>query len=535
MVSPANTRSYFQRSYRPQDILLLAFVFLCINIAVNFIYSLKGMGYPYNSFLVDPKDRFGDFFKVIDAFNIVKIWPGDNPYEGATQIYARPFASLYYVLFGKLILQFGHQYLIYAALCFTFLISIVLTSSIAGSNLKTIFLALVSYPVIFAIDRGNFAIIVFLFLLIALITRRDFLSTFLIAAAASLKITPLIFILPLLVREPITIRRTVKIIAQTAIWLLLINFFSAMILKQIFTTAQQGASELSDNLVLYTNTMITDMRGLGHGSSLYMPLVWISYQLGMKDYFLSHVKPILMPVVVGGVIASALTLKGEFIQKFRKTLSFENLIFPLCLSFVLFTPVSADYYLIILLLPLLIFPQTKYSFAYFLLYGVLLGAKNFVWLGDVQPGFQVYVSWQVFINPMLILILLFAEFDMIGFMKRHSSDSAAGENFLINYLRKVGQPAFQFLNNQKKIIVILAFISVLGGFTFYKFRKTRQEIHNIEAGLPADFDPAIYLRLNPGLEEFWKSQGINDSGQRLLNHAEEHYKSFGARDQWRYK
>ena len=120
-------------------------------------------------------------------------------------------------------------------------------------------------------------------------------------------------------------------------------------------------------------------------------------------------------------------------------------------------------------------------------------------------------------------------------MKRQSSDSVSSENFLITYLRKVGRPAFQFIKNQKKIIVVLGIISVLGCFTLYESTKTGQEIHNIETGLPADFDPAIYLRLNPGLEEFWKSQGINDSGQRLLDHAEEHYKAFGAKDGWRYK
>jgi hypothetical protein len=62
-----------------------------------------------------------------------------------------------------------------------------------------------------------------------------------------------------------------------------------------------------------------------------------------------------------------------------------------------------------------------------------------------------------------------------------------------------------------------------------------QQTHNLEVGLPIDFDPELYLELNPGLIEFWHSRGINKSGQDLLNHAELHYKNFGIKDNWKYK
>jgi hypothetical protein len=62
-----------------------------------------------------------------------------------------------------------------------------------------------------------------------------------------------------------------------------------------------------------------------------------------------------------------------------------------------------------------------------------------------------------------------------------------------------------------------------------------QQAHNKEVGLPLDFDPATYLEINPGLVEFWKSHGIHESGEVLLNHAEEHYKAFGSKDGWKYR
>ncbi|HWA35548.1 MAG TPA: hypothetical protein VG737_15510 [Cyclobacteriaceae bacterium] len=67
-----------------------------------------------------------------------------------------------------------------------------------------------------------------------------------------------------------------------------------------------------------------------------------------------------------------------------------------------------------------------------------------------------------------------------------------------------------------------------------ELEPARQE-HNKEAGLPLDFDPATYLEINPGLVEFWESHGMHESGDVLLNHAEEHYKAFGAKDGWKYK
>ena len=78
-------------------------------------------------------------------------------------------------------------------------------------------------------------------------------------------------------------------------------------------------------------------------------------------------------------------------------------------------PVTGDYYLLIMFIPLLAYPKTYYSFGYFLTYGLLLGAKNFPYI-DIVHGNNISV--QVLINPFLLLLLFLAEFDLLSFIKR---------------------------------------------------------------------------------------------------------------------
>ena len=65
-------------------------------------------------------------------------------------------------------------------------------------------------------------------------------------------------------------------------------------------------------------------------------------------------------------------------------------------------------------------------------------------------------------------------------------------------------------------------------------RIAKRAAHNLQLELPEDFDPEQYLKLNPGLEEYWKSTGINETGQALLDHAEVHYLHFGRKDNWKF-
>ncbi len=85
-------------------------------------------------------------------------------------------------------------------------------------------------------------------------------------------------------------------------------------------------------------------------------------------------------------------------------------------SFILFMPVTGDYYLLMAFIPLVLFPKNRYSLGYFVAYGILLGAKNIVFLDNTN------ISLQSFINPLMILLMLIAEFDLIPFIRRTTTD-----------------------------------------------------------------------------------------------------------------
>ena len=185
-------------------------------------------------------------------------------------------------------------------------------------------------------------------------------------------------------------------------------------------------------------------------------------------------------------------------------------------------------------LPLLLFPSIRYSFSYFSVYGLLLGAKNIFFFKVTNTFSQTFdVSYQALINPVLLLILFLAEFDLAGPIKRESSNSDGKAPF--HFDKNIVWPFSLPLKPYKKIIISFTALALVAGITVYQVKEAQSRTHNTETGLPVDFDPVFYLRSNPGLEEYWKSSGISKTGQRLLNHAEEHYKGFGANDGWQYK
>lgn len=74
-----------------------------------------------------------------------------------------------------------------------------------------------------------------------------------------------------------------------------------------------------------------------------------------------------------------------------------------------------------------------------------------------------------------------------------------------------------------------------GLITFFREVDPKIKAHNLAMGLPPDFDPELYLQMHPILVKFWNSRGIFESGRPLLDHAEIHYRDFGAKDGWQYK
>lgn len=420
---------YFQKSYQAREVFLLAFIVLCINGGINAFYSLKGLRYPYNSFLITPDDRFGDFFKVIDGFQIADTWEGLNV-DFVYYEHILPFPATLFFTFANLIQLVGNKYVVSIFLCLLIFGGIYLIARKVGNDRSAVFFTLVSYPMIFALDRGNIAIVVFFFLLLALTTEKVMLSTLALALAVSVKLIPVIFVLPILLSKPLSVKWIGKVFLLFLGWILLINFISIQFNGYFLTPSIFDPIVLFTKIIsTYTDTHVRPMAGLGYGSSLYMVITYVAYKLQVLPLFEPHG----LVIIVCSVMIFFLLLKQDVIKTIEDVMTQKKMIFICSISFVLFMPVTGDYYLLIMFIPLLAYPKASFSFGYFFVYGLLLGAKNIPYI-DLIHGNNISV--QVLINPLLLLLLLLAEFNMISFMKRDSqtlnTDKSVDPKFVEN-------------------------------------------------------------------------------------------------------
>ena len=515
-------------TFHSKHILILAFIILSINILFNVLLAYNGMGYPYDTFLLSPIDRFGDFFQALDGFNIVDTWGGDH----ADFVYFNNFlplsASLYFIS-GKLIELSGNKHVVIIIYYIIVLGVTFYMAKRAGNSVPIILLALLSYPMIFALDRGNIAMVVFLFILFSVITENIVLSTLAIAMATSIKLTPIIFLAPILLSRAISLRWIVQVVSLFIGWFVIITLVCIQVNGRFLTpTSFDPFFLFSQPLSAYAQNHVDKMAGLGYGSSLYMPMTYLTGKLRVLPWFDAYQIPLFVLAIIGCV----LLIKQRFIYTLNYLIDTKNMVFISCISFVLFMPVTGDYYLLVMLIPLLAFPQSSYSLGYVIVFGLLLGAKNLPYVDFIE---HVPISLQVFLNPLLLLILMFAEFNLIGFIKREISPAENSEFILIRFLRKTDGQISVLIKPFRKILITLFIVVILAGLAFFRYTLYKKEVHNKELGLPSDFDPEIYLKLNPGLQEYWESSGIHETGPALWHHAEVHYIGFGSRDGWVYR
>ncbi len=416
---------YFTKSYTSKHIFIGAFLFLCVNVLINLIYYFLGYPHPYTSFLFLPYDRFGDFFKSIDLFQIVTTWEGPDPLDPRSGLAGRPFVNVYNFTLANLILFTSNKYFILCSFFIVCLGAFVYVAKKAGNSFTVIFFALVSYPIIFVLDRGNFALLVFVLLLIALASDNVLFSTFLIGICTALRLTPIVFTIPILVKEPLTLKRLATVISLSLIWFLVINDLSIWFIRNIIINeSYDPVAIMAREMENYNRNYILSYDGLPYSSSFFLPFKWLYLKLCEKIPFLTpgldYIQPVSSAVAVCSIIAFLLLLKGDLKKTFLMITDARKVLFLVSLSFILFMPITGDYYLLVLFIPLLLYPKNSYSFLYVLTCALLLAPKNFHYVGSIYISH--HISLQVFLNPGLALILLFSEFDLLQNVKRYSAD-----------------------------------------------------------------------------------------------------------------
>jgi hypothetical protein len=188
--------------------------------------------------------------------------------------------------------------------------------------------------------------------------------------------------------------------------------YLALITLDYTLTNQFDTQNFATNLDLYQKFYIEEFRGLRFGSSLYMPFIFLMDYTPYLKFAIAYIKPIYFPIAFFSVSGLLLLRKYTFKELINKFLVFDKVLYILTYSIIVFPPVTTDYYLLLLLIPMFLFSNSTYSFGYFLSLGLLFAAKNFIYFGER------IISIQVFLNPLLLLLLILVELELIPIFKR---------------------------------------------------------------------------------------------------------------------
>lgn len=390
------------------------FFFVLIACLFNTIATSVGFTYPYNTFLFDPEDIFADFFKVMDALKIADIWSGPNFYDQIGINFLPPFAMSIYAAIAILIKHFYLNKL--TAFILVFIVPLILllkNSKFFTNKSKYWFLILFTYPLLQILTRANLAGLVFVFLAFYILHIRNlYISMFFLALAVSIKITPIIFIAYFIVAHLSDIKKIIKGIVFFFIFLFIINLLSIVFLNTTVSKTVYDSFAFFTSLKVYEKVMVYGLGGLVFGSSFYMAFRFFIDIVAR----ITHIDFFYIILAVPALIINSLVVLSLFIIYLKKFSfnSFKNLLSDkytilklVCIVYVLFTPVTGDYYLAVLLLPLFFIPFHYFKPAEKIIYLLVLSPKNYFFVHGI--------SLQVLINPLLLIAMLLIVTEVYNF------------------------------------------------------------------------------------------------------------------------
>lgn len=379
-------------------------IFFIISQLFHFIGSFVHFSYPL--FYWDSSDNFADWFKVMDALKIAKTWNGDNPYDTIGINHMPPVAIAIYVLMA---LAIKHLHLTMVGsyiLIFIIPLFIILNNKKYFANQSNyLYLFLTAYPILCILKTGNIAVLVLLFLVLFIIHIKNIpLSMLFLAIATSIKITPIIFFIYFIVYYRHHIKSIIKGLFYLCTTLLIINYLSVILISNTIASHIYTIGSFFPGVQNYERLYINEGMGLAGGSSFYMAFQFLLNALNKNhnsNFFnqILSIKPLIINFVVVLFLAILYFLKFSWAD-FKKTIANKFIVLKLtCIIFILFTPITADYYLCMLLIPLFFVPFKLFTYPEKVLYLLLLISKNYF---VTHHG----ISFQVFINPVLLLSLL---------------------------------------------------------------------------------------------------------------------------------
>lgn len=403
--SACNDRSIIMRVFIA---VMLIFVFHCL-----YNISHRDLGYPYNTFLFNSKDRFADHTKAILSFPVRESvdpsnWPKlfksyyySNNYKGVeglatgemTNVAGLPFRTFVALIWGQILKVIGPvaEFLLAGAVYIGLAIMVAMSvTRVLHQRLAVFGLLTLSYPALMVLDRGNFdagfAGICIIMFFVQLARGKDVLS--LIALALAINMRPNLAVLVIMVGGFYWAEKLRMVKYGILLGLATIGIFCASLLGANLIYPDYTLDNFLKGVAIYNQLYGLDNAGLAYGSSLVGGFKMLGY-MPNGIYAANY-----------GALASLLAL--TWLAAMMRKVTFTECAYLSIIYALLFSHILADYHLIIFVVPVLLAAATnnrltdKGNWLLVLVTILLLAPKN---TGFIEGN----ISYQVIINPALML------------------------------------------------------------------------------------------------------------------------------------
>jgi len=397
------------------------FFLLFLNLFYNQIMTSLGFGYPRTSFFFFPQDVFADFFKfIINQNNLSqyfmtpqgeKGYPYITPYLNFPFYYQTNFINPpFYALISAVnaaFLKLLNPYLVYFLNIFLFLaiffFQIKKFLVVKETSIIIFITSLFSYSVLFMMNRGHiysaFTCLILIQILINSYLRKNFiLNFFLVLLVFSSKPTALCFALYIFYYNISFYKKYIYfflLLILAPIFYILFNEFNYFFLGNIWSFYNNFDNTFKmHSQQLYYNYYIIGNEGLSFNSSLWGP---VKFFLVTFTEFSLH---IWLKITF---VFSSLIFFLFILLFFLKKINITVFAYALVSYYILASPVSADYHLIVFFGPLLLLLKDYENSSNKNLYIVLILTIAFIVSPQHYYFTEKFLPEKTILNPLLIL------------------------------------------------------------------------------------------------------------------------------------
>ncbi len=381
----------------PKTRCIPAIVIMGMGTAIVFCVIMKkifDMDYPYDTFLVYPATRFSDFF------NNYELLKPENLFNNAHF----PFSLFIEYMFTKLPRHIS--FVLFVSIFMLFFIwntmlYIYDKNKSVVENLSVFFVLTFTYPFLFAIDRGNFELYIYIFIscfIYFLYVKPNMVGAILsISFAITMKLFPAVLLL-LFLKERKYKECCLVIFCCVAITLLVLLILGGSFYGNIYN--------FMDSIKQYSALYVVGNQGfapgLAFGHSLY-GIIRLFFQYVFTSFYFDHIAYINRIYMLFTLIYIMFIAWCVLMYK----LPLWKQVALLVMSFDILPYTSADYKLLHIYIPVLLFlkceDKTPADTVSAFLFGLLLIPKSYYIFPGVVCDVGYAASISIIINPLIML------------------------------------------------------------------------------------------------------------------------------------